>query len=174
MGCHNFCNYKHLLKVSCDGEWVDGGKFLPLMGSFAIIPKAKRGLLLNWTSYCYLDAVHMDIAFGNCLSVGGFQYALILVVRVTRYNWTFCLKSLSSEHIFGALHLFCVALKVLLPVLLPDASTLIVNLSCLVLLFCNVSLTMVLKLLRLPLSVNLPTAWWSLIGRLWYGQGISH
>ena len=67
------------------------------LGSFATIPKAKHGLRLNCTHYCYLDAVHMDIAFGDCLLVGGYRYALILVDRASRYNWTFGLKSLSSE-----------------------------------------------------------------------------
>jgi hypothetical protein len=27
MGCHKFRNYKHLLQVSCDGKWMDGGEF---------------------------------------------------------------------------------------------------------------------------------------------------
>jgi hypothetical protein len=49
----------------------------------------------------------MDIAFGDCLSVGGFKYDLILVDRATRYNWTFGLKSLGSESILSALRLFC-------------------------------------------------------------------
>ncbi len=93
MGCHKFRNYKTLLQVSRDGEWVDGGEFPPLLGSFATIPKAKHGLPLNRTHYCYLDAVHMDIAFGDCLSVGGYHYALILVDRATPYNWTECILS---------------------------------------------------------------------------------
>ncbi len=29
MGCCKFCNYKYLLQVSHDGEWVDGGEFPP-------------------------------------------------------------------------------------------------------------------------------------------------
>jgi hypothetical protein len=56
-----------------------------------------------------LDAVHIDIAFGDCLSIGGFRYALILVDRATRYNWTFGLKSLSSDCILAALRIFCAA-----------------------------------------------------------------
>jgi hypothetical protein len=59
--------------------------------------------------YLYLDAVHMDIAFGNGLTIGGFQYALILVDRGTCYNWTFGLKTLSSDCIFLVLHLFLAA-----------------------------------------------------------------
>jgi hypothetical protein len=48
----------------------------------------------------------MDIAFGDCLSVGGFKYALILVDHANQYNWTFDLKLLSSDCILLALHLF--------------------------------------------------------------------
>ena len=29
MGCHKFQNYKTLLQVSCNGEWIDGGNFPP-------------------------------------------------------------------------------------------------------------------------------------------------
>ncbi len=92
--------------MSCNGKWVDGGEFPPSLGSFATIPKAKRGQPLNKTRYLYLDAVRMDITFGNCLSVGGYKYALILVNHATQYNWTFGLKLLSSECILSALCLF--------------------------------------------------------------------
>ncbi len=76
------------------------------LGSFATIPKAKRNGPLDRTFYRFLDAVHMDIAFGDCVSVGGYCYALILVNRATRYNWAFGLKTLSSECILAALCLF--------------------------------------------------------------------
>jgi hypothetical protein len=39
MGCRKFRNYKHLLQVSQDGHWVEGGKFPPSLGSFATVPK---------------------------------------------------------------------------------------------------------------------------------------
>jgi hypothetical protein len=51
----------------------------------------------------------MDITFGNCVSVNGYCYALILVDRATQYNWTFGLKTLSSVDIISALCLFCAA-----------------------------------------------------------------
>jgi hypothetical protein len=108
MGCRKFWNYKNLLQVSHDGKWIDGGKFPPSLGSFATIPKAKRSLPLDKTKYFYLDAVHMDIAFGDCLSVGGYKYALILVDHASRNNWSFGLKSLSSGCTLLALHLFWV------------------------------------------------------------------
>ena len=99
MGCRKFWNYKHLLQVSLDGEWADGGEFPPSLGSYKTIPKVKRGSALDRTHYKYLDAVHVDIAFGDCLSVGAFRYALILVDRATRYNWAFGLNSLLSADI---------------------------------------------------------------------------
>jgi hypothetical protein len=85
MGCRKFLNYKHILDVSRHGEWVDGGEFPMSHRSYATVPKAKRGTSLDRTSYKFLDAVHMDIAFGDCVSVGGYRYALILVDRATRY-----------------------------------------------------------------------------------------
>ncbi len=48
----------------------------------------------------------MDIAFGDCVAVGGYCYALILIDHATRYDWTFGLKTLSSAYIISALCLF--------------------------------------------------------------------
>ncbi|KAL7547756.1 hypothetical protein ACHAWF_011034 [Thalassiosira exigua] len=47
----------------------------------------------------------MNIAFGDCASVGDsrHKYALVLVDRTTRYNWVFSLRSLSSLDILSAL-----------------------------------------------------------------------
>ncbi len=106
MGCQKFCNYKHLLQVSRDGTWVDGGEFPPALGSFAAVPKSNKGKPLEQTQYKYLDAVHVDISFGDCLSIGGFRYALILMDRAIRYNWTFGLHDLSSASILSALRKF--------------------------------------------------------------------
>jgi len=106
MGCHKFCNYKLILNVSREGKWIDGGEFPPSLGLFASIPKAKRGKPLDRSRYRFLDAVHMDIAFGDCFSIGSFCHALILVDRATRYNWTFGLKSLLLDYILLALRLF--------------------------------------------------------------------
>jgi hypothetical protein len=109
MGCQKFWNYKHLLQVSQDGKWVDGGMFPSSLGSYATIRKAKRRGGLDGTKYRYLDAVHMDIAFGNCVSIGGFHYALVLIDQATHYNWSFGLKTLSSADIISALCLFWAA-----------------------------------------------------------------
>ena len=48
----------------------------------------------------------MDIAFGDCRSVGGYRYALILVDQTTGYNWVFRLKNLSADSILATIWLF--------------------------------------------------------------------
>jgi hypothetical protein len=103
----NFWNYKYLLQVSRDGVWMDGREFPACLGSHATILKSNSGGPIDRRKYKYLDAVHMDIAFGDCLSVGGFRYALILVDHATQYNWAFGLKNLSLDAILDAIWLFC-------------------------------------------------------------------
>ena len=105
-GCRKLRNYKHLMLASKDGQFIEGGEFPTSIGGYTTIPKAPRGSSIDRTKYKYLDIVHMDIAFGDCMAVGGARYALILVDRATRYNWVFSLKSLSSADIITALKLF--------------------------------------------------------------------
>jgi hypothetical protein len=109
IGCCKFWNYKHLLQVSPDGKWMDGGEFPASLGSYPMICKSNSGGPIDRCKYKYLDAVHMDIAFGNCLSIGSFRYALILVDCATQYNWAFGLKNLLLEAILAAIRLFCAA-----------------------------------------------------------------
>ncbi len=66
------------------------------LGTYATIPKAPCGKAIDWLPAKYLDFVHVDIAFGDCVSVGGYKFALIFVDCTTRYNWSFGLKSLQT------------------------------------------------------------------------------
>ncbi len=77
-----------------------------LLGSYTTIPKAPRGGSIDREDSFFLDVVHVDIAFNDCVSVGGFHYSLIFVDRATRYNWVFGLKDLSKESILSAFRLF--------------------------------------------------------------------
>jgi hypothetical protein len=88
---------------------MDGGEFPVSLGSYARIHKPNRGSPIDHCKYKYLDAIHMNIAFGDCLSGGGFGYALILVDCATRYIWAFGLKNLSSDTILATIQLFCAA-----------------------------------------------------------------
>jgi hypothetical protein len=83
LGCRHFRNYKHILQTSLDGKWIDGGEFPSALGSYATIPKAKQGGDIDRTKSYFLDVIHVDIAFEDCVSVGAFCYALILVDRAT-------------------------------------------------------------------------------------------
>jgi hypothetical protein len=97
LGCRRFRNYKHILQTSLDGQWMDGGEFPVSLGAFTTIPKAPRGKAINREQYFYLDIVHVDIAFGDCISTGGFRYSLVFVDCATRYNWVFGLKDISCS-----------------------------------------------------------------------------
>jgi hypothetical protein len=106
LGCPHFRNYTHILQTSLDGKWIDGGEFPLALGSYATIPKAKQGGDIDQTKSYFLDVVHVDIAFGDCVLVGFFCYILILVDRATRYNWLYGLKDLLSDSILSALQYF--------------------------------------------------------------------
>ncbi len=106
LGCHWFWNYKHIIQTSLDGQWVDGGEFPMSLGSYALIPKVACGRPITREQSFFLDHVNVDIAFGDCISVGGFCYALIFVDRSTRYNWVFGLKDLLADSILTAFRLF--------------------------------------------------------------------
>jgi hypothetical protein len=54
-----------------------------------------------------LDIVHVGIAFGNCISIGSYKFALVFVDQASRYNWTFGLKSLQHGNIQSAFLAFC-------------------------------------------------------------------
>ena len=69
---------------------------------YTTIPQASRGKLIDCTPSKYLDIVHIDIAFGDCMSVGCYKYALIFVDRATCFNWCFGLKLLHHDDIISA------------------------------------------------------------------------
>ena len=85
-GCCQFRNYCHLIHTSKDSQFLDNGEFSVSIGAYSTIPKAPRGELVGRTPSRYLDIVHIDIAFGDCMSVSGFKYALIFVDRATHFN----------------------------------------------------------------------------------------
>jgi hypothetical protein len=106
LGCSHFQSYKHILLTSLDGQWIDGSEFPLALGSYSTIPKSTRGGTIDRTKSFFLGVAHVDIAFGNCVLVGGFCYALMLVDRATRYNWVYGLKDLLGNSVLSALRLF--------------------------------------------------------------------
>ena len=72
------------------------------IGAFTTIPKTPHSKAIDHSTSKFLDIVHLNIAFGDCMSVGGFKYALIFVDPATRFNWCFGLKSLHHDGIISA------------------------------------------------------------------------
>jgi hypothetical protein len=101
-GCRCFRNYWHLVAASKDGTFIHIGEFPVSIGKYATLPKASHGKPIDRTPAKFLDVVHLDIAFSDCLSIGGFKYALIFVDRAMQYSWCFGLKSLHSNEIHAA------------------------------------------------------------------------
>ena len=54
----------------------------------------------------FLDKILLDIVFGDCVSLGGYTHALLLVDDATRYSWIYGLASLTSANIIDALQHF--------------------------------------------------------------------
>jgi hypothetical protein len=69
--------------------------------------KVPHGKAIDRLPAKYLDIVHINIAFGDCVSVGGFKFALVFVDCATHYTWTFDLKSLQHNDIQAAFLAFC-------------------------------------------------------------------
>ena len=53
--------------------------------------------------HMYLDKVHMDIVFGDCVALGGYRYSLVLVDMATRYCWICRIYPISSTSTTSAL-----------------------------------------------------------------------
>jgi hypothetical protein len=87
--------------------FINNSKFPASIGAYTTIPKAPNGKLIDQTPSTCLYIVHIDIAFGNCMSIGGFKYALIFFDPATQYNWCFGLKLIHHDNIIAAFMAFC-------------------------------------------------------------------
>jgi hypothetical protein len=104
-GCRRFRNQEHVTSASLNGQLLHSGEFPTTIGDFATITNPPRGKPIKKRRR-FLDKVHMDIVFGDCLSLGGFKYALLLVDVATRYSWIFGLQSLTGTSITDAFEAF--------------------------------------------------------------------
>jgi hypothetical protein len=104
-GCRCFKNQNHLIAASSNAQLIKSGELPPTLGDFATINNPAKGKPLT-TPCKYLDKVHLDIVFGDCLALGGYRYALVLVDVATRYCWVFGMQALTSNEIISALNSF--------------------------------------------------------------------
>ena len=104
-GCRRFRNQRHITAASSNATLIHTGELPPTLGSFATIVNPPAGKTSRRRRR-YLDKVHMDIVFGDCLALGGYRYALILVDVATRYCWIYGMTSVSGSHVVAALENF--------------------------------------------------------------------
>jgi hypothetical protein len=90
-----------------DGSFINNGGLPTSNGAYSTIPKAPQITPIDCMPNKFLDFIHIDIAFGNCILVGGSKYALIFMDRATHYNWCIGLKSLHHNNIIAAFLAFC-------------------------------------------------------------------
>eukprot|EP00804_Cyclotella_cryptica_P022103 CCRYP_011581-RA/>CCRYP_011581-RA protein AED:0.10 eAED:0.05 QI:0/0/0/1/0/0/6/0/1337 len=106
-GCRRFKNQQHATSASKNATLLQTGELPTTIGDFTTINNPPRGKLIKKRRQ-FLNKVHMDIVFGDCLSLGGFKYALLLVDVATRYCWMYGLPSLTSSNIIDAFASFTV------------------------------------------------------------------
>jgi hypothetical protein len=94
-----------LIAASSNAQLIKSGELPPTLGDFATINNPAKGKPLTQPRK-YLDKVHLDIVFGDCLALGGYRYALVLVDVATRYCWVFGMQALTSTEIISALNSF--------------------------------------------------------------------
>jgi Reverse transcriptase (RNA-dependent DNA polymerase) len=105
-----FRNLKNWLDLESTGQntiKVTKGNERPMeIGDVANIRYSRRNTTPVPRPAHYLETVHMDIGYGDCVSIGGFRYVLILIDRTTRFQWLYGLRSLTQSHIIAALEKF--------------------------------------------------------------------
>eukprot|EP00956_Cyclotella_meneghiniana_P028868 scaffold68397_cov20-Cyclotella_meneghiniana.AAC.1 len=104
-GCRKFRHPSHLIASSLNASMLAGGELPHTIGDFASINMPNRGKPIKKRRK-FLEKVHMDIVFGDCVSLGGFRYALLLVDIATRYVWLYGMQTVSSADIIFALETF--------------------------------------------------------------------
>jgi hypothetical protein len=107
-GCRRFKNQTHITAASQNATLIRCGEMPSTIGDYTTINNPAKGKPLTKRRK-YLNKVHMDIVFGDCVALGGFRYALVLVDVATRFTWVYGLTSLSSTDIIGALLQFRIA-----------------------------------------------------------------
>jgi hypothetical protein len=107
-GCRKFKNQTHITAASKNAELIRCGEMPSTIGDYTTINNPAKGKPLTKRRK-YLNKVHMDIVFGDCVALGGFRYALVIVDVATRFTWVYGLTSLSSSDIIGALLQFRIA-----------------------------------------------------------------
>ena len=86
-GCRQFRNQKHIT-AETNASLVNLGLLPSNIGSFATIYNPPKGKPIKKRRQ-FLDKLHMEIVFGECVSLEGNRYVLLIVDVATRYYWLY-------------------------------------------------------------------------------------
>ena len=104
-GYRRFRNPNHINSAANNATLIDAGKPPTTLGAFTNIPKSNEGT--TKLPHChFLEKFHTDIVYGDCKSMGGHRYGLLLVDVATRYYCFYGLKSTTSNEVIKALFQF--------------------------------------------------------------------
>lgn len=81
---------------------VDDGVAPLELGDVANIKRSRHNKTPIASPAKFLEAVYMDIGYGDCKAIGGAKYCILLVDRANHYAWINALKPLTHEDITNA------------------------------------------------------------------------
>ena len=100
LGSRSLKNWKDVDEISLPTVQIANTGAIPLeLGDVTNMKSARRNKTPIPRPRNFLDVVHCDLAYGDCATIGGVRYVLMIVDRATRYTWTYGLKSLVQEEI---------------------------------------------------------------------------
>ena len=76
------------------------------IGDVANIKASRRNKTPLPRPQSFLDVVHMDIGFGDCVSHGGYKYVILFVDRATRETFIYGVSTLSSSNLIKVFQRF--------------------------------------------------------------------
>ena len=85
---------------SSNAKLIQTGELPPSLGDYATIPNPPAGKLMKKRRR-FLDKVHLDIVYGDCVALGGYRYALLIVDVSTRYCWVYGMQSTTGSAVVG-------------------------------------------------------------------------
>ena len=100
LGSRSLKNWNDINEISLPTVSISNSGVLPIeLGDVVNLKAARKNKTPVPKPPNFLDVVHGDLAYGDCTSVGGVRYALLLVDRSTRFSLCYGLKSLIQEEI---------------------------------------------------------------------------
>ena len=104
-GCCQFRNPKYITSAEDDATLIDAGELHATLNACATIPKVNEGISKLRHDH-FLETFYMDIVYGDCTSMGGYHYRILLGNTATQYCWFHSLKSTTSNDIVNDLSKF--------------------------------------------------------------------